>query len=179
MGNSMSGGSKKSNASKSGNRLIKIIGFGNIFMGDDGVGIKAIEALRESIKQNDRYRDNKDIEIVDGGTSGVDLVFLIRDAKKVIIVDAVDAGQQVGQIVTFIPEDIKGNFKKRAIFKSFSLHDMNLAEIFELIKTLKLDTEIKIIGIKPKKVGYSDSLSGEIEAKIPDLVSMIYEELES
>jgi hydrogenase maturation protease len=91
----------------------------------------------------------------------------------------VDAGQQVGQIVTFKPEDIKGNFKKKRMIKSFSLHDMNLAEIFELIKTLKLNTEIKIIGIKPKKIGYGDRLSGEIEAKIPDLVSMIYRELES
>jgi hydrogenase maturation protease len=151
--------------------LIKIIGFGNIFMGDDGIGIRVIEEL----KQQQIFKDNENIELVDGGTSGIDLIFMLRDVAKAIIIDAVDAGQEVAQIVVFSPNEIK-EFKKK-IFKSYSLHDIDLAEAFELVRSLNLPVDIKIIGIKPKKVGYSDKLSPEIEKSIKALISKIKEEV--
>ncbi len=150
---------------------IKIIGFGNLFMGDDGVGVKIINILKE---QN---IFNEQVEIIDGGTSGVDLIFLLKDAQKVIIIDAVDAGQKIGEIVVFEPENIKEFLKKKTSFKSFSLHDIDLVEVFDLLKTLGLKTEIKIIGIKPKKVGYSDKLSPEIETQIPEIIAQIKKEV--
>jgi hydrogenase maturation protease len=125
--------------------LIKIIGFGNIFMGDDGIGVRVIEELQKQ----QIFKDNENIELVDGGTSGVDLVFMLQNTCKAIIIDAVDAGQKIAQIVVFSPQEIK-DFKKK-IFKSYSLHDIDLAEAFELVKNLNLPTAIKIIGIKPKK----------------------------
>ncbi|MCL5070797.1 MAG: hydrogenase maturation protease, partial [Actinobacteria bacterium] len=73
--------------------IIKIIGFGNIYMGDDGVGIRVVE----KIKEQGVFDDYDNVEVIDGGTSGVDLVFYLQQADKVIIIDAVDAGQVVGE----------------------------------------------------------------------------------
>ena len=151
--------------------LIKIIGFGNIFMGDDGIGVRVIEELQKQ----QIFKDNENIELVDGGTSGVDLVFMLQNTCKAIIIDAVDAGQKIAQIVVFSPQEIK-DFKKK-IFKSYSLHDIDLAEAFELVKNLNLPTAIKIIGIKPKKIGYSDKLTPEIEKQIPDIITKVKEEV--
>ena len=151
--------------------LIKIIGFGNIFMGDDGVGVRVIEELQKQ----QVFKDIENIELVDGGTSGVDLVFMLQNAGKAIIIDAVDAGQKIAQIVVFSPQEIK-EFKKK-IFKSYSLHDIDLAEAFELVRTLNLPTAIKIIGIKPKKIGYSDKLTPEIENQIPNIIIKVKEEV--
>jgi hydrogenase maturation protease len=151
--------------------LIKIIGFGNIFMGDDGIGVRVIEELQKQ----QIFKDNENIELVDGGTSGVDLVFMLQNTCKAIIIDAVDAGQKIAQIVVFSPQEIK-EFKKK-IFKSYSLHDIDLAEAFELVKNLNLPTAIKIIGIKPKKIGYSDKLTPEIEKQIPDIITKVKEEV--
>jgi hydrogenase maturation protease len=151
--------------------LIKIIGFGNIFMGDDGIGVRVIEELQKQ----QIFKDNENIELVDGGTSGVDLVFMLQNTCKAIIIDAVDAGQKIAQIVVFSPQEIK-DFKKK-IFKSYSLHDIDLAEAFELVKNLNLPTAIKIIGIKPKKIGYGDKLTPEIEKQIPDLITKVKEEV--
>lgn len=151
--------------------LIKIIGFGNIFMGDDGIGVRVIEELQKQ----QIFKDNENIELVDGGTSGVDLVFMLQNACKAIIIDAVDAGQKIAQIVVFSPQEIK-EFKKK-IFKSYSLHDIDLAEAFELVKNLNLPTAIKIIGIKPKKIGYSDKLTPEIENQIPGIITKVKEEV--
>ncbi len=164
----------KNNKNENTNK-IKIIGFGNLLMGDDGIGIKVINTLRE---KNIFSHLNKDIEILDGGTSGFDLVFLVKDAQKVVIIDAVDAGQQVGEVVVFRPENVKEFFKKKAVFKSYSLHDLDLTDIFELLKTLELKTEIRIIGIKPKKVGYSDKISPEIENKLDQIISIVKKEVE-
>jgi len=151
--------------------LIKIIGFGNIFMGDDGIGVRVIEELQKQ----QIFKDNENIELVDGGTSGVDLVFMLQNICKAIIIDAVDAGQKIAQIVVFSPQEIK-EFKKK-IFKSYSLHDIDLAEAFELVKNLNLPTAIRIIGIKPKKIGYSDKLTPEIEKQIPDIITKVKEEV--
>jgi hydrogenase maturation protease len=151
--------------------LIKIIGFGNTFMGDDGIGVRVIEELQ----QQQIFKSNENIELVDGGTSGIDLILMLQNAAKAIIIDAVDAGQKVGQIVVFSPHEIK-EFKKQT-FKSYSLHDIDLVEAFELIKTLNIPVDIRIIGIKPKKIGYSDKLSPEIENNIQAIISKIKEEV--
>jgi len=157
----------------SGNDIIKVIGFGNIIMGDDGVGVRVIEKLKE--EKELRRLDN--VELIDGGTSGVDIIFILKDAARAIIIDAVDAGQKKAEIVKFSPDDIKKIGLKKKGFKSFSLHDIDLNEVFELMKTLKLNVKVKIIGIKPLNVGYSEQLSPEIEEKLPQLVDIVKKEV--
>src|SRR4030043_818659 len=87
---------------KTSEPIIKIIGFGNIYMGDDGVGIRVIE----KIKEQGIFADYDNVELIDGGTSGVDLIFFLQQAAKVIIIDAVDAGQGIGAIVNFFIGEI-------------------------------------------------------------------------
>ena len=123
---------------KTSEPIIKIIGFGNIYMGDDGVGIRVIE----KIKEQGIFADYDNVEVIDGGTSGVDLVFFLQRADKVIIIDAVDAGQEVGEIVVFEINEIM-DFENMGI-KSFSLHDISLKEVFELIKVLKIEKDLRI-----------------------------------
>ena len=47
---------------------VLILGIGNILLSDEGAGIKALDAFRE------RYSVPENIEIVDGGTMGVELL---------------------------------------------------------------------------------------------------------
>jgi len=150
--------------------IIKIIGFGNVYMGDDGVGIRVIE----KIKEQGIFANYSNIEVIDCGTSGVDLIFFLQQADKVIVIDAVDAGQGIGEVVTFSIGEIIDFGNK--VIKSFSLHDINLKEVFELIRALKIEKDLKIIGINPKEVYYGEKLSPQIENKIPQIISMIKEE---
>ncbi|MCL5771533.1 MAG: hydrogenase maturation protease [Actinobacteria bacterium] len=151
----------------------KIIGFGNIYMSDDGIGIKIIDELRKS----NFLKNYKNTELIDGGTSAIDLIFIIQESQynKIIIIDAVDAGQNIGEIVKFKLNDIYEFSGKD--FRSFSLHDLNLAEIFNLIKSLNIKSDITIIGIKPKIIKYGEELSPEIKEKIPEIILKIKEEL--
>jgi len=147
---------------------VRIIGFGNKYKSDDGIGIRVIEEL-------EKLDFFKNIEIVNGGTSGTDLIFLIKGCGKLIIIDAIDAGQNTGDVVNIKVDDIE-DFIKRG-YKSLSLHDLNLADILKLIKALKINADISIIGVKPKSMDFGDKLSPEIEKKIPEIISIIKEEI--
>jgi len=159
----------KNDSNKSGytKKDVKIIGFGNKYRSDDGIGIRIVEELEKL----DYF---KNIEIIDGGTSGTDLIFLIKGCSKIIIIDAIDAGQNVGDVVNIQISDVE-EFIKRD-YKSLSLHDLNLADILKLIKALKINADISIIGVKPKKMDFGDRLSPEIEEKIPEIISLVKKE---
>jgi hydrogenase maturation protease len=73
--------------------------------------------------------------------------------------------------------DIREIKKKNRLLKSYSLHDMDLGDVFEIIGNMGIDKEIKVIGIKPKKIELSEKLSDELEKKIPDIIGKIKEEV--
>jgi hydrogenase maturation protease len=72
---------------------ICVIGLGNILLQDDAIGLHVTETIKE------RYRFEPQIDLLDGGTAGLDLLPLIEHYEKVLFVDAVDAGQPPGAIV--------------------------------------------------------------------------------
>ncbi len=144
---------------------IKVIGFGNIFMSDDGLGIKAINLLKDK-----KLR----AEIIDGGTSAADLILHSKTADKIIVIDAVDAGQNTGEVIKFSADEII-DFKQR--IKSFSLHDFDLSKALAIIRKLGIDTEIIIIGIKPKVIDYGHKITPAIRKKIPEIVGMVIAEI--
>lgn len=163
--------SDKNNSYNSGYEAedVKIIGFGNKYRSDDGIGIRVIEEL----KRLDIFND---IEIIDGGTCGTDLLFLAKECKKIIIIDAIDTGISTDDVVCIKASDIKEFIKKDC--RSLSLHDLNLSDILKLIEALKIDTDISIIGVKPINIDFGEHLSPEIENKIPQMISMIKEEIQ-
>ncbi len=147
---------------------VTIIGFGNKYRSDDGIGIRVIEEL----KKLDSF---KEVEVIDGGTSGTDLLFLAKECKKIIIIDAIDIGKDAGQVVCIKASDIEEFIK--GDYKSLSLHDLNLCDVLKIIRELKIDTEILIIGVKPENIGFGESLTPEIEKKIPGIITRIKKEI--
>ncbi len=71
-------------------RSILILGIGNILLRDEGVGVRVIEQM-----QTMRLPD--DVELVDGGTAGADLLDVLAERRKVIVIDAVQADCEPGE----------------------------------------------------------------------------------
>ncbi|SBW23553.1 hydrogenase maturation protease [Protofrankia symbiont of Coriaria ruscifolia] len=68
-----------------------LVGCGNVLRRDDGVGPVLIRHLWE--------RGVPDgVQIVDGGTAGMDVAFRMRGARRVVIIDAARTGAQPGTI---------------------------------------------------------------------------------
>lgn len=148
----------------------KVIGFGNKYLSDDGIGPIVIEELEKI-----GFSKYENIEIIDLGTSGTDLIFHIKECPRIIIIDALDAGQDPGKVIKIKEEDIQQYCNEG--LSSLSLHDLNLADILKLSRALKLKTDITIIGIKPLNIELGEGLSPEIEEKIPEIISLVDETL--
>ena len=56
---------------------VRILGCGNPLMGNDGVGLKVIEALHKT-----ELKDLKDLDIEDAGVCGLDLLNLLDGRQK-------------------------------------------------------------------------------------------------
>jgi hydrogenase maturation protease len=115
----------------------------------------------------------EDVELLDGGTAGADLLDCISDRQKVIVVDAVDFDIAPGSILRLTPEDLVtgGN-------RGISLHDVGLAETLAMTRQLKCQPkEVVIIGVKPKDISCGLGLSDEIADVIPRVIEAVLAEI--
>jgi len=124
------------------NPTITILGLGNILMQDEGVGVHAVKAFQE------RYSVPEYVELVDGGTAGLDLLEYFEGRDKVLIVDAVDFGRGPGHIDILENEAIPARFSTKA-----SMHHLGLLEVISVSRLLNaMPKELCLIGIQPKTI---------------------------
>ena len=140
-----------------------VVGIGNVLLMDEGIGCHVARAL-ESVPV-------PDAEVIDGGTCP-DVLQLVADADKVVIVDAVRGGGLPGQIYRFRPEDIEME-EKRVL----SLHDIGLIDSLKLTQLRHSVGETVIIGVEPRELGWGLELSPELQEKMPQIIDVVLDEL--
>ena len=70
---------------------LAIIGCGNPTRSDDGVGIEVIRLLAQQAVP-------ASVQLIDAGTSGMEVMFMLRGAARVVVVDACRSGHPPGAI---------------------------------------------------------------------------------
>jgi|WetSurMetagenome_2_1015567.scaffolds.fasta_scaffold127281_2 hydrogenase maturation protease len=156
--------SNNSDNSKSRNL---IIGIGNDFRGDDGVGIVIASKLRE--------HNIPGYEIIEYGGEGTGLVALWKGADKVIVIDATFSRAEPGKIYRF---EIGKDVLPTNLFAGYSTHAIGLAEAIELSKTLDcLPRTLIIYGIEGKSYESGQGLTNEIAKSAELVISKILEEI--
>jgi hydrogenase maturation protease len=146
---------------------VVVIGLGNPLMGDDGVGIAALERLRA------RFVLPAGIELVDGGTWGLNLLPVIEDADGVILIDAIDTGAPPGTLVRLEHASLP-----RYLATKISPHQVDLRDVLglaELRGTLPSDTVA--IGVQPQNIELGDPLSPMVARKLDMIVAAVLEDL--
>lgn len=145
---------------------ILVIGIGNILLQDEGVGVRVIEAMQEMDLPDD-------VELVDGGTSGADLVDMIADRGKLIVVDAIEAGAQPGTVFRLSAEDLLPQDGQ-----AISLHQLGLVESLTMAEQLGCaPQEVAIIGVQPGKVSPGLELTAEMAGVVPKIIQTVLAEL--
>ena len=140
-----------------------VLGIGNILLKDEGIGCHVVHAL-EGIPL-------PDVQIMDGGTCP-DVVQLLEDTDKLVVVDAVKGGGMPGQIYRFHLEDVTLEQKP-----FLSLHDIGLVDNLMLMKLRHSIGETVIIGVEPREIEWGLELSPELQEKIPRIIDAILAEL--
>jgi hydrogenase maturation protease len=142
-----------------------VLGIGNVLLRDEGIGCHVVHALEKVSLPN--------VEIIDGGTCP-DVVQLLEDVDRLIIVDAAVGGGTPGQIYRFNLEDITLEEKP-----FLSLHDMGIVDSIISLKLSHRIGETIIIGVEPKEMGWGLELSPELKEKMSQIVEIVLAELDN
>lgn len=146
---------------------VLVLGAGNILLSDEGIGVRVVEALQ------DRYRLAQDVEVLDGGTCGMDLLDVIAGRDHLIIVDAVNTGSPPGTLVRLADKDIPAVFRTKS-----SPHQLGLAEVLALLNLLETaPRHVTVIGVQPQSLDIGLALSPLIESRLEDMLKMLTAEL--
>lgn len=145
-----------------------VLGLGNPIMGDDGVGVAALNRLRHY------WELPADVELVDGGTWGMNLLPLIESAERVILLDAIRTGAPPGTLTVLERAELPRYFALK-----LSPHQIDLREVLALAELRgALPEDLVALGIEPARVEMGESLSPPVQAAMAKLVDLALDRLE-
>lgn len=146
---------------------VLVLGAGNILLSDEGIGVRVIEALEA------RYDVPGSVEILDGGTCGMDLLDVVAGRDHLIIVDAVNTGSPPGTLVRLRDADIPAAFRTKS-----SPHQLGLQDVLALLRLLETaPRHVTVIGVQPASLDLSLELSPIVAGRLDEMVEMVLAEL--
>lgn len=149
-------------------KSILILGVGNLLLSDEGVGVHIAQRLQKMSLP-------AEIEVIDGGTAGFELIHYCRGKSKVIIVDAVMPCRgrvEPGTVLRFTGDEL-------ALTPPlpYSAHQAGLQELLASCKQLQPRPEIVIYGIVSEETReMGTQLSKTVERRLDEVVSLVLHE---
>lgn len=138
---------------------ISVVGVGNIIMQDEGFGVECAKQLEKITAYPDC------VQILDGGTLGMDLMPYITGTKKILFIDAINIDAPVGSYHEFTGDDLNAYFKNK-----LSVHDLGLNDLLAVLKiTDNPVDEVVVIGVKPDVVSMGVGLTDKIAPKVDEV----------
>lgn len=146
---------------------ILILGIGNYLMGDEGVGVHAIQALSKVTLP-------KNVDLIDGGTGSFDLMPILAQYPLVIFIDATMDMRPPGTIDVIYP-------KFAAEFpKVLSAHDVGLKDMIDALEFNEELPNIILLTVSIKELSpMTIELSEPVQNSISNIVTRVEEILET
>ena len=138
-----------------------VLGIGNILNRDEGLGVHALKQMDTLIESMPEF------EFLDGGVLGLNLLMVVEDCSHLLILDAVNAGQQPGTVIELEKEQIP-------LYAGINLsqHQTTFQEVLGLAKIRGLLPEyLHLVGIQPLDISIGLGLSPEIEQAIQEMIN--------
>jgi hydrogenase maturation protease len=147
-----------------------IIGLGNPILGDDGVGWRVVEALKEQAEAQ-----GVETDLLAGG--GIGLMERLVDYQRAVIVDAIATGSHpTGTVRVFPLEALENSFAGHL----GSAHESNLQTALQVGRDLgaSLPEKVTIVAIEsPHVYDFSTELSPAVAQAIPAAVQAALSQL--
>lgn len=141
---------------------VLVLGIGNLLWADEGFGVRALQALQRGYEFPDHVR------LLDGGTQGIYLVQHIREARILVVFDAVDYGLPGGTL-----KRVEGEAVPRFLgAKKVSLHQTGFQEVLAMAEMLgDYPEHLLLIGVQPVELeDYGGSLREAVRAQLEPAV---------
>ena len=143
-----------------------LIGIGNTFRSDDGVGIIIARRLHTMVPEG--------IEVMQASGEGTELINAWEDYRRVYLFDAVMNQGEPGKIYRL--EASQKHFPSD--FFKYSSHAFSLAEAVELARTLdRLPESLVVFGIEGENFSHGEQLSIAVNNAVDTVVKSVCDEL--
>jgi hydrogenase maturation protease len=136
-----------------------IIGVGNALMHDDAFGPLMVRRL----ERVGLVRDRADVELVDAGTAGFDLMHHVLGREAVILLDAVAPreGECAGTVRVMTHDELLG--MRRAGMRG-SPHEPGIIAALQVAELAGALPQVTLVGVVPLDTSMGIGLSGPVRA---------------
>ena len=144
-----------------------VLGVGNLIQSDDGVGIHAIRRLQALAELPDG------VQVVDGGTLGLELLHCLEGVSHLVVVDAVEAGTPAGTLIRMADDEVPAYLSLK-----MSPHQIGLPDLLFASKLRDLyPQQVVIWGIQPASIEMGLELSPLVADQLDALVQNVVKEI--
>jgi len=146
---------------------ILVLGLGNMLMGDDAFGGKAVNRLQEL------YAFPEQVRLVDGGTLGLDLLPLLEETDRLVIIDALQMQAEPGRIFRLSGEEVP-----RAFASKLSVHQMGVQDLLAVAELQgNLPAEVVVWGVQADAVEPALEMSPAVTSAMAQVIEAVATEL--
>ena len=145
-----------------------VLGIGNVLLQDEAVGALAAQELER------RFYIPEGVEILDGGTAGIELMGFIAGKDLLVIIDAVKSGKEPGTVMRAEGDEVPATFRQR-----LSPHQIGLSDLLATTMLLgEAPDKMVLFGMEPASMETGIGLSEQVEASFERLLDLVARELE-
>jgi hydrogenase maturation protease len=146
---------------------IALLGLGNLLLMDEGVGVHVVKSVEKN------YDFFPPISIIDGGTSGTDLLPVFEANRQILIIDAVNFEKDPAYIQLLYNDEIL-----QQLTTKLTMHHIGLADVLSSSKLLGYTpNEICLIGIQPGIIDTGLDLSPDLAASLDKIINIALDKL--
>jgi hydrogenase maturation protease len=132
-----------------------VLGIGNLLMGDEGVGVRAIEFLQQDVWP-------EGVCLLDGGTGGFHLLDYLSSNEPLVMIDATMDGQPAGTVTTLRPK-YASDFPR-----ALTAHDIGLRDLVEAAQLTGALPDIDLVTVSIDAITPMHlTLSAPVQASLP------------
>ena len=144
---------------------IAVIGLGNLYMKDDAAGLRAAYSLRER-KMGD------EIFVYETQDMDLSLLWQFREAKKIVILDAVKSGHTPGMVTV-----LRIGPGQKPVSQLPDLHALQLYDLFDTAAdSTFIPCPVVIVGVEPKDCSPGEEITDEVAAALPRMLEIAIQE---
>lgn len=144
-----------------------VLGIGNTILTDEAAGVRAVEALERA------YKMPVNVQVIDGGTSGMEMIEDLSNLDFLIVIDVVKTGAAAGTVVKIAGDEIPVFFRRK-----LSPHQIALPDVLACLELLDtMPKEIIVLGVELISLELGMEMTPTVAAKVPLLMEMAASEL--
>jgi hydrogenase maturation protease len=144
-----------------------VLGVGNKLLSDEGVGVHVVERLAAG------YVIPEEVQLLDGGTLGMDLLYYLEGIDNLLLVDAVETHKDPGTLIRLEGEEVPAFLSLKISPHQLGVPDMLAAARFKDLYPKRL----VLWGIQPELLDIGLDLSPLIESQMDILIGNVVEQL--